>query len=104
MRQPATAIHATSITTSPGTAVACRDAAPTGYSTEQVVGALHRAAHDIVCATSAGEGLYDALDLMITTTVGYLTGQAHTLQQVVDQSYESTLPTILGWITQATTR
>jgi hypothetical protein len=67
------------------------------------VGALHRAAHDIVCATSAGEGLYDALDMMITTTVGYLTGKAHTLQQVLDQGCEKPLPTILGWITQATT-
>ncbi len=67
-----------------------------------MVAALHRAAHDIVCATDASEGLYDALDLMITTTVGYLTGQADNLQQVADQGYENPLATILGWITQAT--
>jgi hypothetical protein len=89
--------HTTAVETTSTTVVLTPTPAPrNAYTNQQVLDALHRATHDILRATNAGEGLDDALDLMINATVGYLAGQAQNPQDVADQHYENSPATILG--------
>jgi hypothetical protein len=71
------------------------------FTEQQVVDALNHDAEDILRATDGGDGLHDAMDLMINAVVGYLTGQATDLHQVVQQRYANTYATVLGWIQEA---
>jgi hypothetical protein len=74
--------------------------APAVFTEQQVVDALDHA-EDILRATDGSDGLHDAIDLMINAVVGYLTGQATDLHQVVQQRYPNTYATVLGWIQEA---
>lgn len=69
------------------------------FTEEQVSATLNRAADDILDAVNAGEqGLRDALNLIANATAAYLTGQAHTLEQVVEQRYDASYQQLLDWI------
>jgi hypothetical protein len=67
---------------------------------EQVELALNKAANDIRDeADLPDEGVIDALNLMVNAVAAYLKGEAETLEQVVEQGYETaTLDEVIVWI------
>jgi hypothetical protein len=77
-------------------------ARPEVFTQQQVADALNEAADDILDAVEAGdEGLRDGLNLLVNATLGYLTGQAQDLSEVVELKYGEELDTVLGWIAEA---
>ena len=74
----------------------------TVFTAQQVADAVNHAADDILEAVVAGdEGLRDAMNLIVNATLGYLTGEAQNLQDVVEQGYDADSPTVLSWIEAA---
>lgn len=83
-------------------AAATADTRPDVFTQQQVADALNEAADDILDAVQAGdEGLRDGLNLLVNATVGYMTGQAQDLSEVVELKYGEDLDTVLGWIAEA---
>ena len=75
---------------------------PRTFTEEAVTAAANRAADDILDAVDAADtGVRDALNLQVNATLGYLTGQAQDLSEVVDQGYEATYDEVLSWIREA---
>jgi len=71
------------------------------HSTDEVGGALNKAADDILEATEAeDEGLRDGLNLLVNATTAYLTGEAEDLETVAEKNYDADLDSIVGWIQQ----
>jgi hypothetical protein len=71
------------------------------HSTDEVGGALNKAADDILEATEAeDEGLRDGLNLLVNATTAYLTGEAEDLETVAEKNYDAELDSIIGWIQQ----
>jgi len=69
------------------------------FSEEAVATAANQAADDILDAVDADDtGVRDALNLLVNATLGYLTGQARDLAEVVAQGYEATYDEVLSWI------
>jgi hypothetical protein len=59
----------------------------------------NHAADDFLDAVDAGdEGLRDGLNLLVNATIAYLTGQAETLHDVVEHSYDADYEEVLSWI------
>lgn len=84
------------------TAQLAAEPAPTVFTEQQVADAVNHAAGDILEAVEAGdEGLRDAMNLIVNATLGYLTGEAQNLQDVVEQGYDADYPTVLSWIEAA---
>ena len=84
--------HATTSSTVP---------APATFTEGAVRTAANRAADDILDAVDAGAtGLRDGLNLLVNATLGYLTGEAEDLTEVVGQNYEATYDEVLSWIEQ----
>ena len=72
------------------------------FSEEAVQNAANQAADDILDAVHADDtGLRDAMNLVVNATLGYLTGQAKDLAEVVEQGYEATYDEVLSWIREA---
>ena len=72
------------------------------FSEEAVQNAANQAGDDILDAVHAGDtGLRDAMNLVVNATLGYLTGQAQDLAEVVEQGYEATYDEVLSWIREA---
>jgi len=75
---------------------------PRTFTEQAVTAAANRAADDILDAVdAAGTGVRDALNLQVNATLGYLTGQAQDLSEVVDQGYDATYDEVLSWIREA---
>jgi hypothetical protein len=80
------------------------DAGPTqqSFTRDQVGEALNQAADEILDAVDAdAEGLRDALNLVVNATASYLTGEAETLREVVEQNYSEDYDTVLSQIETA---
>jgi len=71
------------------------------FSEDAVATAANQAADDILDAVNADDtGVRDALNLQVNATLGYLTGEAEDLTEVVGQNYEATYDEVLSWIEQ----
>ena len=71
------------------------------HSTDEVGGALNKAADEILEVTEAeDEGLRDGLNLLVNATTAYLTGEAEDLEQVAEKNYDADLDSIVSWIQQ----
>ncbi len=69
------------------------------FSEEAVQSAANQAADDILDTLDADDaGLRDALNLVVNATLGYLTGQAQDLVEVVELGYDATYDEVLSWI------
>jgi hypothetical protein len=94
--------HPGATLTTDSTAQPASEPAPTVFTEQQVADAVNHAADDILEAVEAGdEGLRDAMNLIVNATLGYLTGAAQNLQDVVEQGYDADYPTVLSWIEAA---
>jgi hypothetical protein len=73
------------------------------YTKDAVSRAANDAADDILDAVEAGDaGLRDALNLLVNATLGYLTGDAEDLTDLVAINYdEATYDEVLSWIEEA---
>jgi hypothetical protein len=77
--------------------------AAAGYTEQQVRDATNHAVDDILNAACVGDTwLRDAINLMVNTTLSYLSGDADNLAQAINATYDEDPDTVLGWVREAT--